>query len=61
MSRTPYLEHCPECTPAVQCRPLTTRRASRDSVNAQYRCPRCLYSWRTSWLREPAPVNREDV
>lgn len=55
MSYPPYTEHCPECVATVVCRPLSIRDAGPGGVNAQYRCPRCLYSWRTSWMREFTP------
>lgn len=48
-----YLEHCPECEAAVECPPLSLVTVPPNSVDAQYRCPVCLFSWRTGWLREP--------
>lgn len=50
----PYTEHCArQCTgtdKAVRCFPLRVQPQG-SGVRAWYRCPRCLYSWWTSWER----------
>lgn len=53
MTREPYLEHCPECTQAVKCRPIHCTDTANGGVLAVYRCRVCRYVWRTSWQREP--------
>jgi hypothetical protein len=41
---------CPRCLGLFAVVPHHAEADSPDGVCCSYRCPRCMHSWRTSWL-----------